>query len=186
VYERHDGLPPGTEHVDRRRWRDQQRLAARWSRPAHRVAARPPLQELLPEYEPGLAVLEDERAVRQLVERHAETRAAYALVMQLLVHRIRVRCAHERAEAVVVCPAALRARAVSRRERRRVVEEEELRVAAGLLQRFPAPVIELEPARDPPLDGVAAANPSLAVVEAAAVAVDEASVPAPRRSRRAE
>src|SRR5262249_7640181 len=85
----------------------------------------------------------------------------------------------ERREANVVLPAAQRAGPVPRRERGRLVEEEELGELAGLHQRLTVPALELEPARDPALRGVAAANAPLVVVQAPAVPVDEP----PRRVR---
>src|SRR5262249_19199039 len=78
-------------------------------------------------------------------------------------------------ETVVVGAAALGAGAVAGREGRRLVEEEELRVAPGLEQRAAVPAAELEPAGDPALAGVAAANPTGGVVQTAAVAEDEAA-----------
>src|SRR5262249_28806742 len=53
-------------------------------------------------------------------------------------------------------------------------EEEELREAAGLHERAAVPAAEPEPARDPASGRVAAADAAVLVVEAAAVAVDEA------------
>src|SRR5262245_60988516 len=67
------------------------------------------------------------------------------------------------------------------RERRRLVEEEQLGELAGLQERRAVPVLVDEAARDPALDLVAAADPPLRVVEAAAVPVDE-----PTRLRRDE
>ena len=83
--------------------------------------------------------------------------------------------APDRDETVVVLAPALRAGAVAGRERGHLVEEEELRVAAGLQQRASPPAAELEPARDPALHRVAAANAALRVVETAAIAVDESA-----------
>ena len=60
-------------------------------------------------------------------------------------------------------------------ERRRLVEEEQLREPARLQQPRPLPAPELEPAGDPALDREAAADPAGLVVQAAAVAVDEAA-----------
>ena len=53
-----------------------------------RIAARRPSQQLVTEEEPRLAVLEDERAVGQLVERGAETWPVDALGVQPLVDRV--------------------------------------------------------------------------------------------------
>ena len=104
----------------------------------------------------------------------AETWFADALGVQPLVDRVGARLRDELAEPVVVGPPALRTWAVSRGERSRVVEEEQLRVAAGLKERGTPPALELEPAGDPSLDGIAPPDAPLAVVEATAVAVDEA------------
>ena len=79
------------------------------------------------------------------------------------------------AEAVVVLPAAQRARAVPGGERRRLVEEEELGEPARLHHRPALPAPELEPAGDPALHLEVAANASVRVVQAAAVAVDQAA-----------
>ena len=78
-------------------------------------------------------------------------------------------------QTVVVFAPALRAGAMACRERCHLVEEEQLRVAAGLLQWASSPVAELEPARDPALHGEAAADPALGIVEATPIAVDEAA-----------
>jgi hypothetical protein len=64
---------------------------------------------------------------------------------------------------------------VAGRERGRLVEEEELGEASRLQQRVPAPAAELEPAGDPALRRPAPADPPGGVVQAAAVAVDEAA-----------
>jgi hypothetical protein len=80
----------------------------------------------------------------------------------------------ELAEAGVVGPAAQGAGPVARGECRRLVEKEQLGEPPRLQQRRAAPPAELEPARDPAAPGVPSADPSLVVVEAAAVAVNEA------------
>jgi hypothetical protein len=79
----------------------------------------------------------------------------------------------ELAEPQVVLTAALCARSVAGRECRRLIEEEELGVAAGLEERSALPAPELEAAGDPALDSVAATDPALVVVKTAPVAVDE-------------
>ena len=76
-------------------------------------------------------------------------------------------------ESVVVGMAAERAGAVTGRERRRLVEEEELGELAGLQERRAVPAAELELARDPALAVEAPPDVPGVVVEAAAVAVDE-------------
>src|SRR5438876_6848081 len=84
-----------------------------------------------------------------------------------------MKLAPDRTQPPVVLAPAQRACAVAGGERRRVVEEEELGEAPGLEQRSAMPAAEPEPARDPPLPVVAAADASIVVVQAAAVAVDE-------------
>src|SRR5207248_796878 len=69
-------------------------------------------------------------------------------------------------------------------KRRRLVEEEELGVAARLQERAAPPAAELEPARDPAPAVVAPANRAPLVVQTAAVAVDE--TPPGRRHELAE
>src|SRR5689334_16914628 len=64
---------------------------------------------------------------------------------------------------------------MSRRERRRLVEKEKLRVAAGRHQPQPSPAAEVEPASDPPPRGESAADLAAMVVKAAAIAVDESA-----------
>ena len=86
----------------------------------------------------------------------------------------RMTLAPELAEADVVLAPAQRAGSVSGGERRRLVEEEELREAAGLKQMLAAPASELEAAGDPALAGVPATDSAEGVVEAAAIAVYEA------------
>src|SRR5262245_17522873 len=101
--------------------------------------------------------------------------AVDALAVELLVHRVRsTRPREELAEAHVVLPAAQGARPVARRERGRLVEEEELRELARLEQRLAVPAAELEPARDPAPRRPAPADPPLVVVQAAAVPVTRA------------
>ena len=147
------------------------------------VAARRPAQELLPVHEVGLAVREHEGAVGELGERGAvmpltARRGLDALAVELLVEGVgaslaRVERAPDLDEPVVVRAAAQRARAVTGRERRRLVEEEQFREATGLHERCSVPAAELELARDPALHGEASPDASLGVVQAAAVPIDE-------------
>ena len=109
-----------------------------------------------------------EAAVRRLV-------VALPFNMELLVDRIGPAPAEERLQLSVVLVAALAAGAMPGGECGRLVEEEELREAAGLEQRVPAAALELEPAGDPALDRVGPADAAGVVVQAAAVAVDEAA-----------
>jgi len=120
-------------------------------------------------HQPRLAVAQDERAVRQV----ARLVVAAALVMQPEVDLVGAAGADQRQEAVVVLPAAQRARPVPGRERRRLVEEEQLGEAARLQQRRPLPVLEPQPAGDPAAPVVMPADAAVVVVQAAAVAVHE-------------
>ena len=83
--------------------------------------------------------------------------------------------APQRDEAVVVLAPAQRARAVPGGHRGRLVEEEQLGEAARLQQRRALPAAEAQPAGDPAPAGVAAADLPGGVVQAAAVAVDQAA-----------
>jgi hypothetical protein len=103
-----------------------------------------------------------------------------ALGVELGVDRVgsdlaRVQIAPQSDQPVVVLAPALRTGTVAGRERGHLVEEEELRVPARLLQRASSPAAELEPASDPALHRETTANAALGVVEATAVAVDEAA-----------
>src|SRR4051794_7209881 len=87
-----------------------------------------------------------------------------------------VQLAPAREEAVVVLAAAERARAMAGCERGRLVEEEQLREPPGLQERRAVPILEPQPACNPPFAVVAAADAAVVVVQAAAVAVDEAAL----------
>ena len=80
------------------------------------------------------------------------------------------------AEAYVVLAPAERAGAVPRGKCGGLVEEEQLREAARLHQRPAMPPPEPQPAGDPALAVVGAADAALRVVQAAAVSVDTAAV----------
>jgi hypothetical protein len=99
------------------------------------------------------------------------------LGVQPQVDRVRARLVvqlpPERGEPHVVLPATLGARTVARGERGRLVEEEQLREAAGAHQRMAAAVLELEAARDPAAHLVAPHDPTRGVVQAPAIAVHE-------------
>ena len=146
------------------------------SRTALGVAGRGPAPQLAAEHEPRLVPLEHERTVGKVRElgsvQPPSARRVEPLRVEALVDLVGPR-ADERHEAVVVLAAAERTRPVAGGERRRLVEEEQLREPAGLEQPRPLPVLELEPAGDPALDGEAAPDPAGLVVEAAAVSVDE-------------
>src|SRR5690242_20493538 len=89
------------------------------------------------------------------------------LLVQLRVDRVRSLHPEELAETVVVLTAAERARPMTGCERRRLVQEEQLRELPGPEERRAPPAAELEPAGDPALRRVAAPDPPLGVVEAA-------------------
>ncbi len=86
-----------------------------------------------------------------------------------------VQIAPELAEAHVVGAPAECAGAVPRRERRHLVEEEQLGEQPGLQQRPALPAAELQPAGDPAPRAVAPPDAPGVVVHAPAVAVQEAA-----------
>lgn len=92
--------------------------------------------------------------------------------MQACVDVAGAALARERQEPGVAGAAALRTRAVAGRERRGLVEEEELGVAPRPEQLARA-ALELEHARDPPLHLPLPPDRAGGVVQAAAIAVDE-------------
>ena len=138
------------------------------------------------DHHPRLLVAEHDRAVGQPlqpgpVQPAPAARGVPPLGLQRDVDRIRaadrrVQLAPHLQEPVVVGPAAQRARPVAGGQRRRLVEEEQLSELARLQHRTPLPAPELQPAGDPAQHAVGAADPSLRVVHAAAVAVHEAAV----------
>src|SRR5947209_11573600 len=98
--------------------------------------------------------------------------------MELVVDRVRsglvrVDRRPELNQAVVVSATALRTWPVSSRKRGRLVEEEQLGVAARSHQPRPASPAELKLASDPSPGRVRAADGRVLVVEAAAVAIHE-------------
>jgi len=111
------------------------------------------------------------------VEAARPRRGVDPLVVQPAVDHVRaalvVEPAPDRREPVVVRAATLGTRAVPRPERRRLVQEEELREPARPLERRATAPAELEAARDPAPHLVHAPDVALRVVEAAAIAVDE-------------
>src|SRR3954471_11734310 len=183
VQQRHGALPARAQHLDQRRRGDDHRALAHGARDALAVARRRPRQQLVAAYEPRRAVAQDEGAVGQVVE-HGFVVAlgagalGDALAVQLRVDRVgadlaAVQLAPQRDEAVVVLAPAQRACAVPGGHRRRLVEEEQLREAAGLEQRRAVPAAKAQPARDPAPARVATADLPGVVVQAAAVAVDQ-------------
>jgi hypothetical protein len=143
------------------------------AKPSVDVAARRPPDQPPAEHEPRGLVLQHERAVRELLEAD-DSPVPQPLAVQPRVHGIRARLSHELEKADVVGPAAQRTRSVACSECGRLVQEEELGELARLQQPAPAPASELEPAGDPALAVVPPPDAPLRVVEAAAVAVDEA------------
>ncbi len=127
--------------------------------------------------------MEDERAVGQpLVAGVVKSADAGSLdeplAVKLSVDRVgavlvRVKRSPDLGEPVVVGSPALRARSVPGRQRRRLIQEEQLGVAPWRHQRRPAPTTELKPASDPPAGAVSPADLTVLVVEAATVAVNE-------------
>ena len=185
VKQRNERLPAGAQHGDQRGRRDQQRLPLRAPRPAFRVARRRPSQQLRAEHEVRRVRLEDEGAVGKLVEWRLVAQLpacvrSNALGLELRVDRVGtdltwVEVLPDRDEPRVVVAAAERTRAMAGGESSRLVEEEQLREAARLQQRAPLPAAELEAAGDPALAAVAPADTPGLVVEAAAIAVDQAA-----------
>ena len=78
-------------------------------------------------------------------------------------------------KADVVLATAQRARPVTGGERRRLIQEEELREPAGLHERGSVPATKFEPTRDPAPAGVSAPDPPRCVVQASTIAVHEPS-----------
>ena len=112
--------------------------------------------------------------------RRCAARRIESLGVELRVDRVgsdlaRMQVAPDRDEAVVVLAPAQRARAVAGGERGRLVEEEELRVPARLQQRSRAASRGTRAGRRSSACRVAPADAAVGVVEAAAVAVDEAA-----------
>jgi hypothetical protein len=128
--------------------------------------------------EPRFGFVEDERARRErrrlrVVQPPVTT--VEPLVVKTRVDLVGTPRSDELEEQLVVGSTAERARPVTRGERGRLVEEEELGEAAGLEQRRAMPVLEPQPARDPSPPGVGAPDGSVRVVETTPVAVHEAA-----------
>ena len=150
------------------------------------VAGRRPGQQPRTAHETGSAVLEDERAVGKIAGRGVvvalpSRRLVDPLPVEPGIDRVRaavgMQLTPDGSEAVVVGAAAQGARAMTGSEGSRLVEEEQLGEPPRL-QQWPAqPAAELEPAADPPLSVIAAADAAVLVVEAAPVSVDQ---PTPR------
>ena len=187
MQQRNHRLPAGAKDPDERRRRDHERTLP--SRPAATVdvTGRRPAKQLTPENEARPPVLEDERTVGKVVERRLVMElparvGVHALGVELRVDRVgpilpTMKLAPDREEPNVVLPPTERARPVPGGERGRFIEKEQLGERAGLHQWSALPVAKLEPAGNPALAVVAAADAPGHVVEAAAVPVDQA----PRR-----
>ena len=167
--EQRDHRPPAVpEDLDRRWRRYQLGRRARWARGRPGIAGRRPAEEFPAPNQSWLAVVEDERPVRQFVERCVVVTLAAGVgiepfAVELRVDRVgarlsRVDPAPDLDEPVVVLAPAERARPVAGGERGRLVQEEQLGEAAGLHQRFAVPSAEPEPTGDPPFAVVAAAD----------------------------
>jgi hypothetical protein len=179
VEARHGALRRAAPYLQERGRCDDEGLSARGTRPATGIARSRPLEKLSPEHQERRAALEDERAVGKLRERRSvQTVPARGRVdpldMELRVDRVRargtgVKLAPDLGEADVVLASAQRARPVPGGEGGRLVEEEELRELAGLQEGAAVPPAEREPAGDPALPVVAAADATRVVVQAPAV-----------------
>ena len=133
-----------------------------------RVAAGRPRQERVAEHEHRRVLVQDEGAVGKLaelglVEPVATGLGIDPLGVEPLVDRVgaplAVQAEPERREPVVVRATAERARAMACRERRRLVEEEELGELARLQERRAMPVLEDETTGDPAPNRVAPPDP---------------------------
>jgi len=140
---------------------------------------------VLAEHEVWNVLVHDESPVGKLAELGSVVELfpgawSNPLAMKLRVDRvgpdlIGMELTPEGREAVVVGAPTQRAWAMSRCERRRLVEEEELGETTRLKKWTSLPAPELEPTGDPALSGEAPPNASGRVVEAAAVSVHEAA-----------
>ena len=157
------------------------------------IAAGRPRQELVAQHELRHTVVQDERAVGELLV-HGLVKAVrprYGLDALAVEPRIdhvgpghAVEVAPQRGEALVVLAPALRARTVTRREGGRLVEEEQLREPPRSQERGSTPSLELEAACDPAPHLIPPPDVALRIVQAAAVSVDQA--PAGGRDELAE
>jgi hypothetical protein len=130
--------------------------------------------------------VQDERAIRELRKpRVVKPSLARAGVDPLGVelgiygigsHLTGMQIGPDTGQTLVVRAPALRAGAMPGRERGRLVEEEQLGVAAGGHERRAPPAPELELARDPAFDAIRAADLTPLVMQAAAVAKDQPSL----------
>ncbi len=130
------------------------------------------------------AAVQDERAIGQVVQRRivqpGTGRGVPTFAVQRGVDRIRaavigMQLAPQPAETEVVLAPAERAGAVAGGHSRRFIEKEQLSEPARLQQWSAQPAAELEPAGDPAAAGVVLADAPVTIVQAAAVAIDEAA-----------
>src|SRR5580765_755241 len=181
--QRHRRLPALPEDRNERGRREDLGPALLRPPEPHAVTAWRPAQDRSAEDHMRLAAMKDERAVGKLLERRGVTALRARVRRETLAMQARVDGVRVLLPGMEVCPdldktsvvlaAAERARPVAGRERRRLVEEEELGEAARLHQWVPVPAPERKPACDPALPVVTPADSAPIVVEAAAVPVDE-------------
>jgi hypothetical protein len=182
VQEGNDGFPSRAEHVHEGRRREE-RDVARAPGPALRVAGRSPAQQSRAENEPRHIRLHDEGSVREVVELSPMEASIPRpgidpLGVEPQIDRVRTDwitvalfpCVTE--TDVVLAPAK-RTWAMTRGERGRLVQEEQLRELARLQQRAPVPAAELQATRDPPSYRPLSSNTSEIVVQTATVPVHE-------------
>jgi hypothetical protein len=127
--------------------------------------------------------VDDERAVRKFgvrsfVEPALSGAHGQPFEVKLIVNcvrsvLVRVKLQPDLGQTVVIGPATFRAGAMAGRQRRRLVQEEKLRVATRCHERCPTSSPKLQAAGDPSLRAVAPANHSGVIVKAATIAVDE-------------
>ncbi len=101
-----------------------------------------------------------------------------ALVVELGIDRVRpvaagMQLVPQRREPVIVLAPAQRTRTVTGGKRGRLVEEEQLREPARRHQRMPVPATKPQPAGDPSLAVVGAADAACRIVQATAVSIHE-------------
>jgi len=183
MQKRDDSIPAGAEDLDERGRRDHLHPALRTRAPLG-IARRRPTPDFQPEDQQRFTFVQHEDSFGKILRAHIvhtlRTILTDSLAMELLVDGVssrllRVECAPKLAEPDVVLVTAQRARAVSGRERCRLVQEEQLGELPRLQERQAVPTAELEPAGDPPPAVVAPPDPTLIVVETSAVAVDKAA-----------
>ena len=180
MQQRDERLTVVAQQLDKRGWSHDPRVHV-CGPPGVGIALRRPKEKLLAEHHPGLAVLQHERAIGQVVERGGVKNAlsrsrSDAFPMELRIDHVGsalvlVERGPDFEQEFVVGAAAECAGPVPGREGGRLIQEEELREAARLHERPAVPAAELEPTRDPALDLIATTDAPLVVVEAPAVAV---------------